>query len=228
MKIKELSTSERPREKMMALGPESLGSAELLAVLLRSGTRDESALDLAHRMLRSADGSLLKLFDMSSDALQSIPGVGPCKAAGIMAAFELGKRFMSERPSTRKVIVSGPRKAYEIIAPRLRGLRHEECWVMYIAIGGKLLGTERQTVGGSGSTVIDPHAIIRRAIEKGARSIIVAHNHPTGNPEPSPADLQQTRLLERSAAACGLHLEDHIIVTEDSFFSFSDDRVYPL
>lgn len=211
---------------MMSLGPASMGNAELLAILLRGGTKKESALEIGHRLLAGAGGSLARLFGMSVESLCRTDGIGPCKAAEIRAAFELGKRFMAEKAlDTGRPIVSA-RMVYDIMSPVLHALGHEECWVLYLDAANRLLTRERQTSGGLNSTVIDPHAVVRRAIEKGALGIILVHNHPSGNPCPSPADIKQTRILHNSSSACNLLLLDHIIVSQGKFFSFSDDRLY--
>ena len=226
MKIKDLDAAERPREKMLSRGAGSLSDGELLAVLLRSGGRDTSALDLARQLLGLADGRLSALFNLSQDRMLSLPGVGPGKAASVIAAFELGRRFLQEESSLVKKPLMTARSVYEMMIPQLKGLQHEECWILFLNDHNYLTGKMKATSGGSSSTVIDVRQVIRSALDKGASAIVLVHNHPTGNPTPSPADVRQTDAVRKGVSAVGLALLDHIVVSDDCFFSFSDDRMY--
>lgn len=226
MKIKDLDAAERPREKMLSRGAGSLSDGELLAVLLRSGGRDTSALDLARQLLGLADGRLSTLFNLSQDRMLSLPGVGPGKAASVIAAFELGRRFLQEESSLVKKPLMTARSVYEMMIPQLKGLQHEECWILFLNDHNYLTGKMKATSGGSSSTVIDVRQVIRSALDKGASAIVLVHNHPTGNPTPSPADVRQTDAVRKGVSAVGLALLDHIVVSDDCFFSFSDDRMY--
>ena len=227
MKIKDLSADERPREKMLARGAGSLSNGELLAVLLRSGNREASALDLARALLALADGRLSTLFHLSQDKMFSLSGIGPGKATCILAAFELGRRFLQEESSAVKTPVLSARQVYDRMIPRLKGLQHEECWVLFLNNQNHLLGTHQVSSGGGDSTVMDKRQIIRMALDKGASSLILVHNHPTGNPAPSRADIKQTDALRKGINAVGLALLDHVVVANDSFFSFAEERCYP-
>ena len=226
MKIKDLDAAERPREKMLARGAGSLSDGELLAVLLRSGNREASALDLARLLLGLADGRLSALFNLPQERMLSLPGVGPGKAASVIAAFELGRRFLQEEFSLVKKPLLTARSVYEMMIPCLKGLRHEECWVLFLNDRNYLAGKAKVTSGGGSSTVIDVRQVIRTALDKGASAIILVHNHPSGNPTPSPADIRQTDAVRKGVGAVGLDLLDHVVVADDSFFSFSDDRLY--
>ena len=226
MKIKDLSAAERPREKMLSRGAGSLSDGELLAVLLRSGGRETSALDLARQLLDLADGRLSTLFNLSQDRMLSLSGVGPGKAASVIAAFELGRRFLQEEFSLVRKPLMTARSVYEMMIPQLKGLQHEECWVLFLNDLNYLAGKSKMSSGGSNSTVIDVRQVIRSALEKSASAIILVHNHPTGNPTPSPADIRQTDAVRKGVSAVGLALLDHIVVSDDCFFSFSDDRMY--
>ena len=137
MKIKDLSADERPREKMLARGAGSLSDGELLAVLLRSGNRESSALDLARQLLALADGHLSTLFHLSQDKMFSLPGIGPGKASSVLAAFELGRRFLQEEFSLVKKPLLTARSVYEMMIPQLKGLRHEECWILFLNDHGR-------------------------------------------------------------------------------------------
>lgn len=226
MKIKDLCEAERPRERMMAQGASSLGNAELLAVILRSGTRSESALDLSHRLLLKAEGKLSKLFSMNLSKLLEIQGIGPCKAATILSAFELGKRFMKENSTAiRKPVVSA-RMAFDRMEADFKNLDHEECWVMFLNNHNYVIDCSRLSSGGDSSTTIDIHQIIRTALHKSAKGIILFHNHPAGDPQPSPADVKQTEALHKACKAVQIDFLDHIVIADEHFFSFSEEQVY--
>jgi len=226
MKIKELHADERPREKMLARGADSLSNGELLAVLLRSGQRGVSALDLAREMLALADGRLSRLFHLSRERMLSLPGIGPGKAASVIAAFELGRRFLQEESSLLKKPLVTARQVYDRMIPRLKGLQHEECWILLLNAHNYLLDTVQASSGGGNMTLIDVRHIIRVALDKGASSLILVHNHPSGNPDPGQADIRQTDALRKGVGAVGLTLLDHVVVSDDAFFSFADDRRY--
>lgn len=226
MKIKELQADERPREKMLARGAGALSDGELLAVLLRSGTRELSALDLARRLLDLADGRLGTLFNLSRDKMFSLPGIGPGKAACVIAAFELGRRFLQEESSAVRSPVTTARRIYELMIPQLKGLQHEECWILLLNGRFYPVGRLRISTGGGNATVIDVRQIIRLALDKGAAAVVLIHNHPSGNPTPGPADIRETERIRTGLAAVGLSLLDHIVVADDSFFSFADERTY--
>lgn len=224
MKLNELCEGERPREKMLSLGPRSLGTPELLAILLRTGTRDRNVVDLGHQLLASADGSLLKLSSAPLEALCRIPGIKKDKAATLMAAFELGRRFLSEASWLPETPVTRAEQVYRMMIPRMKGMAHEECWVILLNIALCPVGKELMTRGGSETTTIVAKDILKKALEYGAHGIILVHNHPSGNPHPSAGDISCTKGLERAASAMDIRLYDHIIIADDSFYSFADDR----
>ena len=226
MKIKDLSAAERPREKMLARGTGSLSDGELLSVLIGSGTPSESALDLARRLLALADGQLGALFNLSPDKLLAVPGIGPCKASSILAAFELGRRFLQEEASLAREPLLTARQVYDLLIPRLKGLPYEECWILLLNSRLYLAGKILVSRGGPDSTVIDTRRIVRHALDKGASSLVLVHNHPSGNPRPGPADIRQTEALRKGVSALGLTLLDHVVVSDDAFVSFADDRMY--
>ncbi len=226
MKMKDLCESERPREKMMMRGPQSLSDGELLAVLLRGGTRRESALELSQRLLKLTDGRLSGLFNLSAEKMCSLPGIGLAKAASVLAAFELGKRFLSEASSVDKKPVLTSRMVFDIMLPLLKGLRHEECWILLLNDSSYLTSKVKLTSGGGRSTVIDVRQVVRYALDRSASGIILVHNHPSGNPRPSDADISHTGALRKAAEACGVDLLDHVVICDDCFFSFSEERMY--
>ncbi len=226
MKIKELCESERPREKMLEKGPGALSDGELLAVLLRNGTREFSAIELAYKLYGMADGSLVKLFGMPFSAMKTLPGIGPLKACSVMAAFELGRRFLEERAGADRKLICTARSVYELMIPAMKGLGREEFYVLFLNKSGRFIKKELLSTGGTDHTVVDNKMVIESAIRNGAQSLILVHNHPGGDPHPSKADIACTDSLRRACSAFDLMLLDHVIVSDHSFWSFSDDRLY--
>ena len=226
MKICEMSSGERPREKMLERGPSALSDGELLALLLRSGTRECNVLELARRLLASADGSLCALSARGPEEMCANKGVGPDKAVTLMAAFELGRRFVAEAARFEKRPLTSPRTVYELMLPLLKGLCREEFWVLFLNASAYVTGRERLTVGGMNETVMDCRLVVRSALMRGAKSLVLVHNHPGGNPRPSVPDIKATERLKNACAQFDISLFDHVIVSDDSFFSFADDRLY--
>ena len=223
MKIKDWKSDDRPREKMINSGTSSLSDAELLAILINSGTKDLSAVDLSRKILSYCDNSLNKLSQYSFELLCSIDGIGEAKAARLIALFELSARIQSENPIHKGTIVSS-RSVADIFIPMLKNLPHEECWVLYLNKSNRLICKEMLTSGGLDSTVIDNKTIIRKAIERKASGLILVHNHPSGNPSPSTADINQTLSLNKAMKTCDISLVDHIIIGKSSYYSFADEQ----
>lgn len=233
MKILDICESERPREKMLLRGSNTLGNAELLAVLLRTGTRtgtgesavSESAIDIANKLLNLAGGSLLRLAYMSAAEISSVPGIKQGKAVSIIAAMELGRRFMAESPGLTKIPLTDAGMVYDLMRPHLKGLTHEECWIVMLNNARYVTGKKMMTQGGTSSTAIDVKDIVRQALDAKASAIILVHNHPSGNPRPGKADMDETLALKQAAEAMDMLLLDHVIVCDDCYFSFSDEKV---
>lgn len=226
MKIKELCEAERPRERMLSAGPSALGNSELLAILLRTGTRSDSAVELAQKLLSRCDGRLSELFNLSSDAVRRLPGIGPCKAATIQAALELGRRFLQEESIISQKSITSPRMVYDMMIPVLKGVMYEQCWALFLNAHNYVVSRQMLTKGGSSSTVMDVGQVIRSALEKGIAALILVHNHPSGNPVPSKADIKQTEALHKACNAVQIALLDHVIVSDGSYFSCADERMY--
>lgn len=228
MKIIEMCEAERPREKMLEKGPGALGSAELLAILIRTGTHvdghSESAVEVSNRLLAAAGGSLMKLFHMSVGDLSQVKGIKGVKALTVAAAIELGRRFMTEASGLSKVPVTGPDLVYNMMRPALKGLTHEECWVLFLNNARYVTAKRQMTSGGSSSTVIDVRGIVKEALDLHATGIILVHNHPSGNPVPGTADMEETLQLKQAAESMDISLLDHVVVCDDSYYSFSDER----
>lgn len=225
MKILDLCEKERPREKLLSKGPGALGDGELLAILIRSGKQGENAVDIAQRLLSQYGGRLSQLASLSAERLASVDGIGLGKACSIAAAFELGRRFMLEDSGLEKVPVVTASQVYSIMIPSMKGLEHEECWVLLLNNAGYVLSRKRVTVGGDDSTVIDVKQIARMAISEGASGVILVHNHPTGNPNPSSADVRETESLKKACGICSIRLLDHVVVCDDSYYSFAEERM---
>lgn len=218
--MKEICESERPREKLLGKGPQALGNGELLAILIRTGTKDESALELGARLLGAGGGTLCGLFGMDKRTLTGIPGIKADKAATILAAFELGKRFVEEKATEDRKSVVSARQVYDMMIPQMKGLSHEECYLLLLGAGNVFLGKAMLSCGGSESTTMDAGKAVRLAIQGRASKIILVHNHPSGRPEPSDADIARTSALRSAARCCDIALLDHIIISDNCFFSF--------
>ena len=225
MRLKELCLDDRPREKMVEKGPAALSNAELLAIMIRTGTGKMNVVEVARALLHNAEGRLNAIADMSLDKLCSVSGIGPGKAVTIAAAFELGRRSAAELIVADRISVSSPKVVFRMMLPLLRGLDHEECWAIFLNRANYVLGKERMSVGGLESTVVDVKSILRRALEKKASGVILVHNHPSGSAMPGQADIRQTGLLKKALQTCEIQLLDHVIVAEDSWYSFADEQL---
>ena len=226
MKMKEICVSERPREKMLAKGAAALSEAELLAVLLRSGTRETGVLDLANSLLMLSGGSLVGLFSMKLDELRSISGIGPEKACSLMAAWELGRRFLEEGARMPKTPVTTARRVFELMIPLMKGMDHEEFWVLLLNKSNRLIRKQKLFSGGVDSTSIDTRMVMDECIRRKAVSIVIVHNHPSGDPKPSQADIAWTRKIQHACRSFDIKMLDHVVISDESFFSLTDNRLY--
>ena len=223
--IKNWSEDDKPREKLMLKGSTSLSDAELVAILIGSGSRDESALSLSKRILSSVDNKLNTLDKLSIKQLMKFKGIGEAKAISIAAALELGKRRKSEEKSIPKVI-SSSRDVFEIMQPIIGELPHEEFWVVYLNNSNKVIYKSQLSKGGMTGTVVDVRLIFKMALEQGAVSIILTHNHPSGKLQASEADKQITTKLKIAGDQLDIKVLDHIIITELGYFSFQDEGIF--
>ena len=219
--IKQWQAEERPREKLLAQGCGSLTAAELIAVLIRSGSADRTAVDAARELLTLADNNLTTLSRMSCEQLQAVSGVGKAKALAVIAAAELGRRIASESGAVLPAVASSEQAA-SIVIPMLKGLQHEECWALFLSSNNRLIGKERLSSGNDCSTQIDTKKLARRALEKSAAGIILVHNHPSGNPQPGKSDIRATENVRKALAYVDINLIDHIVVAGNNYFSFFD------
>lgn len=222
VKIKDWKEDDRPREKMFASGAKNLSDSELISILIRTGNREETAIDLARKLLANNGYSLKDLSKSSIENLCTVCGIGKTKAITILAAFEIGCRVQSEIPEAKPQIINSL-SVVNLLGSSLKNLEHEECWVLYLNRANILIGKERVSTGGLCATVVDIKIIIKRAIEKLASSIILVHNHPSGSPYPGEQDKIQTRHLKEAASMMDISLLDHIIIAGDKHYSFSDE-----
>lgn len=223
LKIRDLAEGDRPREKLISQGPASLSNAELLAILLGSGVQNMTSIDLAKHVLKTQDDRLSNLGKRSVQELTQYRGIGHAKAAIIASAIELSKR-MGEK-HIAKPPIQGSRAAYELIKPHLESKLTEECWVMLLNRQCKLLKNHQISRGGLAKTTIDPKVVFKVALEYHAHAIIIAHNHPSGNLKPSAADIDVTTTILQGGKYLDIKVLDHLIVTEEGYFSFCDNSL---
>jgi DNA repair protein RadC len=220
--IKSWALEDRPREKMIQRGKESLTDAELLGILIGIGTRELSAVDLAKQILNSVEGDLNKLSKLSLKAITKFKGMGPAKAVTVMAALELARRKQDAEPQ-QKAILSHSSAAYKYLKPFLTGLQQEEFWILLLTRKSELIKHLQISIGGVTSTIADPKIIYKHALEHLATGIIVCHNHPSGNKNPSEADKTLTNRLQAAAELLDISFMDHIIFTDNGYYSFRDE-----
>lgn len=215
---------DRPREKMLLKGRHALSDAELLAILLGSGSMGESAVGLAQRILSTVDNNLHDLGKRSITELQRFKGIGEAKAITVAAALELGRRRqlsdLRERPR-----VSTSRDAYLAISTMLNDLHHEEFWLLFLNKANEIFSREQLSIGGSAGTVADVKIAFKMAIDAKASAIIAVHNHPSGNLKPSEADTQLTKKMREAGKILDIPLLDHLIISERGYFSFADEGI---
>lgn len=222
--IKSWSVEDRPREKLLIKGKNSLSKAELIAILIGSGNKDESAVDLSKRILASVNFSLHELGKLTVKKLTKFKGIGEAKAITIVSALELSRRRRSERALIKKKIVSS-RSVFELMQPIIGELFHEEFWVIYLNSSNKVLMKSFLSKGGITSTSVDLRLILKSALQIGAVGLVLAHNHPSGALRPSGADKNITKKIKQAAEILDIKVVDHLIITENSYFSFADKRL---
>ena len=220
--LKNWAVKERPREKVLANGIQHLSDSEILAIILGSGTENLTAVDLARQVLHSAGHNLHDLGKLSVEDLTKIKGVGPAKAIAVMASMELGRR-RSGLHHPEKISVKSSETVFDLFLPLLGDLEHEEFWLLMLNRANKILGRYKVSQGGLSGTVIDMRIILKKALNNLSSSIIVCHNHPSGNKQPSNADVKITEKLKKAAEMLEIKLLDHVIIVDKSYFSFADE-----
>jgi DNA repair protein RadC len=222
--IREWAEDDRPREKLLLKGRQSLSDAELIAILLGSGSRNESALDLAKRILKGSQDNLVELSKLNVQELIRFKGVGTAKAISVIAALELGKRRRGAEAIERKK-VSSSMDVFEYFSSILSDLNFEVFYILLLNRANKIIRHISISEGGISGTVADPKKIFKLALENHASSIILCHNHPSGNINPSGADLSLTKKLRQAGEMLDLPVLDHIIIGEEKYYSFADENV---
>lgn len=222
--IRQWSIDDRPREKMQQRGAQQLSNAELLALLIGSGNKGESAVHLMQPLLSSVDNNILELHAMAIEKMMEWKGIGLAKAVKIKAALELGKRIHLTEP-VKQLQCNSSAKAYQLFQPTLSFLSHEEFWVAYLNHQNKVIAHHCLSKGGITSATVDLRLLLKKALEVGATGLLLAHNHPTGNLHPSDADLSLTKKIKVAAQAIDIQLLDHLIVSENGYFSFADENI---
>lgn len=222
LKIQDWAPEDRPREKLLQRGVDALTDAELLAVLIGSGTPQVSVVALAQHILKASDNSLQELAKRSVQELRRFRGIGEAKAIAIVCAMELTRRRTHE-PARRKELINSSRKAYSLLQPDLTDKSIEEFWVLLLNRANYLIKKIKISSGGISRTIVDARLLFGLALDYRAVSIILAHNHPSGNIAPSTADVELTNLLDQSARLLNVTIVDHIIFTDRKYFSFSDE-----
>ncbi len=223
MKIKEWAEEDRPREKMLLKGSQSLSDAELLAILIGSGNTNETAVQLAQRILSDSSNNLNELGKRTiQDLMAQFKGIGQAKAITILAALELGKRRSASDILQRPSITSS-RDAFLLLHPLLSDLPHEELWVLFLSRSNKVIRQVKISQGGVSETAADLRIILKAAVLDLASGVILAHNHPSGNRRPSKSDDLLTQRLKQSAQLLEISLLDHLILADNSYFSYADE-----
>lgn len=222
--IKYWAEGDRPREKLLQKGKMSLSDAELIAILIGSGSREESAVQLSKRILAASENKLNELGKLSVQQLTKFKGIGEAKAITIVAAMELGRRRRGEEAVQRKQITSAD-VVFEVMQPIIGDLGHEEFWILYLNNSNKILQKLQLSKGGMTGTLVDVRLAFKNALEVGATSVILAHNHPSGTLKPSEADKQLTRKLKLAGESLDIKVLDHLIVTQKSYFSFANEGI---
>lgn len=217
---------QRPRERLEAVGPQALSEEELLAILLRTGSNGQNAVDLANALLREA-GSLERLHAMSVGELARFPGMGRVKAITVRAALELARRLRVQADNVQRPRLNTSRLVYEHLRPHYVGHKKEEVLVLLLNVRLELIRSTRISLGTLDGSPVNPREVYAEAIRESAHSIILAHNHPSGDPTPSRLDKIATERIEKAGEVVGIKLLDHIIIGADSYYSFRDEGHIP-
>ncbi len=222
--IRDLAPQERPREKMIQNGSETLSNAELLAILIRTGTKDYSALDLGNRILALSDDGLGHLGQCSPEDLAKVNGIGPSKACQILAGVELGRRMTRARLMNPRIL-NHPREVAAYLIEDMKDLRQEWFRVLLLNNRKQVLGYETISVGTLNASLVHPRDVFEKAIRKNASTMILVHNHPSGNPSPSDEDRLLTKRLTAAGTLMGIEVIDHVIVGNGNYYSFKENQV---
>lgn len=222
--IKDWSDDDKPREKLILKGRSALSDAELIAILIGSGSRNESAVDLSKKILASVNNNLNDLGTLSIKKLMQFKGIGEAKAVSIAAALEIGRRRRGE--DVQKITkITSSKSVFDLLQPILGELPHEEFWIVYLNNSNKVLQQSQQSKGSITGTLVDVRLIMKEALECGAVAMILSHNHPSGTLKPSEADKQITQKIKKAAEGLDIKVLDHVIITQSDYFSFADENI---
>ena len=222
--IKNWSQNDQPREKLLYKGKAALSDAELVAILIGSGNKNESAVALCKRILASVDDNLSALGRLSTKQLMAFNGIGEAKAITIAAALELGRRRRAEE-ALEKYKITSSKSVFELMQPLVGELEHEEFWIIYLNNSNKVIHKNQLSKGGITGTLVDVRLVLKNALEVGATGLILVHNHPSGTLKPSESDKQLTNKLKLAAESLDIKVLDHLIITEKAYFSFTDETL---
>ncbi|HUH35596.1 MAG TPA: DNA repair protein RadC [Moheibacter sp.] len=220
--IKNWAEDDRPREKLLSIGPANLSDSELLAIIMGSGSPKETAVDLSKRVLHSVGNNWNSLSELTIKDLQKFKGIGPAKAVAIIATLEIAKRKSNEEIA-KKPKISSSKDGFDLLKNTLGGLKVEEFWVLFLNQGNFLVHKEQISKGGISQTSVDLRIILKIALEQMATGIVLAHNHPSGNLKPSESDIHLTKKIKAAAKTLDIFVLDHLIITQKTYFSFSDE-----
>ncbi len=224
LRITDWALEDRPREKLLAKGIQSLSDAELIAILIGSGSRNETAVELSKRILAGVSNNLNELGRLTINDLQQYKGIGEAKAISIVSAMELGKRRKISEILEKKQIGSS-KDIFELFVSLIGDLPYEEFWIAFLNRSNKIIDKQKISQGGVSGTVIDNRIILKMAIDKLASGIIVCHNHPSGNKQPSTNDIEITKKLVEAGKFLEINVLDHVIIANNSYFSFADESL---
>lgn len=222
IKITEWAVEDRPRERLWNKGPSSLSDAELIAILIGSGTKNASAVDIAHNLLALAGNNVADLGKLSAEEIRKLKGIGEARAVTIIAAIELGRRRNLAEASENTQIRSSA-DVFNIFHPLMEDLPHEEFWILFLNRANKIINRMKISQGGVSGTVTDVRIIMKKAIESLASGLVICHNHPSGNNTPSDADIRITQKIKEAGALMDIQLLDHIIICGREYYSFADN-----
>ena len=222
--IKNWKEDDRPREKLLSKGKNTLSDAELIAILIGSGNREESAVGLAKRILTSTSNNLNQLGKLSVNDLTQFKGIGGAKAISIITALELGRRRRLEEALERPKINSS-KAVFDIMQPILGELNHEEFWVLYLNNSNKIMYKNQLSSGGITGTLVDVRMLFKKALELSSVAVILCHNHPSGSLKPSKSDIDLTKKIQRAGKSLDIKILDHLLITEKAYFSFADSKL---
>ena len=223
-RIRDLSDDDRPREKALQSGIRSLSDAELLAIIFGGGLPGVSVVDMARNILRDCDGRVDLLARLSMNELMSkYKGVGPAKAVSLAAAFELGRRNREQSAANEDPQIRSSKDVVNLMAPKLEGIEYEEFWVLMLSRSNRVTYARQVSQGGTAATVVDVKLLLKRAIDCLAEGIILVHNHPSGNPNPSPEDDRLTQRIKDGANYLGIRVLDHVIIARQRNYSYADN-----